>query len=75
MATESRGLRELIAERGESPVLVGVQDVPHDACELYRFSDGTEVIVTNAGVVAEGEDGFAEMRAEILDGEDSPEAS
>ena len=38
----------------------------HDAAVLYRFTDGTEVIVTNAGLVTEDEPGFAELRADIL---------
>ena len=42
-------LQALIADRNETPVLVAVQDATHDAIELYRFADGTEVIVTNAG--------------------------
>jgi hypothetical protein len=62
----STQLQDLASIRGETPVLVGTQNVSHDAAELYRFGDGTEVIVTNAGLVAEDEDGFAELRAEIL---------
>jgi hypothetical protein len=59
---DSRELQALIAERSETPEFVGqVADA-----ELYRFSDGTEVIVTNAGLVAEDEEGFAELRAEIV---------
>ena len=62
---ESRELQEWITSRNETPVLVGTQDVSHDAAELYRFADGTEVIVTNAGLVAEDDDGFDELREEI----------
>lgn len=67
MTTDSRELNDLIALRNETPVLVAVQDVSHDAAELWRFeSDNTEVIVTNSGVVNEDVDGFAETRALIL---------
>lgn len=66
--TTSREMQALITERNETPKLVGTQDVSHDAAELYRFSDGTEVIETNAGLVTEDDEGFAELRAEILAG-------
>lgn len=65
MTIDSRELNELIRDRNETPVLVGTQDVNHDAAELYRFADGTEVIVTNAGVFNEDADGFAEFRSVI----------
>lgn len=64
--TMSRELQALIAERNETPKLVGTQNVSHDAAELYRFGDNTEVIVTNAGLVTEDTEGFAELRIEIL---------
>lgn len=66
MTTDSRELSNLVAIRGETPKLVATQAVSHDAAELYRFSDGTEVITTNAGLVTDGDDGFAELRAEVV---------
>lgn len=59
-------MTDLIRERGEEPALVGVQNASHDAMRLYRFSDGFEVIETNAGVCGEADDGFAEARDLIL---------
>jgi hypothetical protein len=56
-------LQALIAERDEAPTLFGVGD---DGCELWTFEDGTEVIVTNAGLVTDDADGFAELRATIV---------
>jgi hypothetical protein len=56
----------LIVSRGEEPYLESVQNVPHDAAELYQFEDGTEVIQTNAGLVTEGNAGFAELKAACL---------
>ena len=63
---DSRELQNLIAERNETPTLVGTQNAPHDTAELYRFADGTEVIVTNAGLVTDDANGFAELRTEIV---------
>lgn len=59
-------LRDMIAERGEEPTLVGVETAQHDALRLYRFSDGTEVIESNAGLHHEDDAGFQEARAAIL---------
>ncbi len=58
-------LRDLIAERGEEPKLIGHgSGIPSnaDGFTLFRFSDGTEVIETNAGLVTEDEDGFASLK-------------
>ena len=66
MTTSSSELNDLIALRGETPALVGTQAVSHDAAELYRFADGTEVIVTNAGLCTDYDEGFAETRELIL---------
>lgn len=56
-------MMRLIGERQEEPVYVAADD---DGSELYRFADGTEVIVTNAGVWPDDADGFAEVRAGIV---------
>jgi hypothetical protein len=49
-------LSKLIEERGEEPVQVahgcGVP-TDSDGFTLFRFSDGTEVIETNAGIVSD----------------------
>lgn len=65
MTTTSRELADLIADRNETPELVGT-GTGGDAPELYRFGDGTEVVVTNAGLVTEDADGFADLRTAIL---------
>ena len=59
-------MREIIALRQEIPETVAVQDASHDAAVLYRFADGAEVIETNAGTVAEGDDGFSDLRAIVV---------
>lgn len=61
--SQSHEMRDLISLRGETPDLVGTHD---DGTELYCFQDGTEIMLTNAGVVTDDADGFAELRAEIL---------
>jgi hypothetical protein len=58
-------LSKLIEERGEEPEQVGHgSGVPTnaDGFTLFRFSDGTEVIETNAGLVTEDDDGFAGLK-------------
>lgn len=57
----SRELLEVIELRGEMPTRVGSL---YDA-ELYQFADGTEVIVTNAGIVTEDDAGWHELRGTI----------
>jgi hypothetical protein len=59
---DSLELQALIAERNETPEFIGATNEGHDDSELYRFSDGTEVIVTNAGLLSEHEEGWAELR-------------
>lgn len=64
---ESLELRRVAGERNEVPEFVATLNGSPDAPELWRFlSDRAEVIVTNAGVVVEGEDGFADLRARIM---------
>lgn len=49
-------LTRLIKERGEEPTLIGHgSGMPSgsDGFTLFRFSDGTEVIETNAGLVTD----------------------
>ena len=58
----SRELMTLCRDRDEVPHLVAQSN----GGELYRFEDGTEVIVTNAGLATEDDQGFAELRASIL---------
>jgi hypothetical protein len=58
-------LSKLIEERGEEP-----EQIAHgsgilsnaDGFTLFRFSDGTEVIETNAGLVTEDAEGFQSLR-------------
>ena len=59
---DSRELQALISERNETPVRVGSAD----ALELFRFADGTEVIVTNAGLVTEDAEGWAHLREKVM---------
>lgn len=61
-----RAMQEIIRDRSEFPELVAsIKELT-----LYRFDDTTEVIETNAGVVVEGDDGFDEVRQEILNKQD-----
>lgn len=62
-------LTALIAERGEEPELLAVEGSGHDACRLYRFSDGTDVVETNAGLVGEDDEGFDKLRRFLMIGE------
>jgi hypothetical protein len=58
-------LTRLIEERGEEPAQVAHgSGIPTDSdgFTLFRFSDGTEVIETNAGLVTEDADGFASLK-------------
>lgn len=67
MTTNEHGreLSGLILERGEEPEQIGHGVLPTggDGFTLFRFSDGTEVIETNAGLVTEdcGDD-FATLK-------------
>jgi hypothetical protein len=64
---DSIEMRNLVAERNETPEFVAAgSGSGADSPELFRFADGTEVIVTNAGLVTEDADGFAELRSEIV---------
>lgn len=58
-------LTKLIADRGgEEPEQIGhgVAPTGGDGFTLFRFSDGTEVIETNAGLVNEDDEGFAGIK-------------
>ena len=61
MTIDSREMLELISLRGETPAMVAA----NDECQLWRFADGTEVILHNAGISSEDDEGFAEARAEV----------
>jgi hypothetical protein len=61
-----RDMQSMMADRrGEEPEVIGHgSGVPSntDGFTLFRFSDGTEVIETNAGIVTEDDDGFASLK-------------
>ena len=61
--TRSREMAEAIRSHGNDPVFVGADATGN---ELYQFADTTEVVVTNAGLVTDGADGWAELRAGIV---------
>lgn len=61
--SRSREMDAVVRERGEDPTFLGDDD---DGNELYEFGDGSQVIITNAGVVSEDADGFTEARDLIL---------
>ncbi len=58
-------LTELIAIRGDEPKYMGASD-DAEGVRLYRFPDGMEVIETNAGIVTEDMEGFAEARTACM---------
>jgi len=63
-------LEELIALRGEEPVLVAQGGTSnHDGMTLYRFPDGVEVIDTNGDLISEADDGFEEVKKMYFKGE------
>lgn len=63
-ATFGNAMKEIISLRNnEQPQQVAAGD----EVTLWRFSDGFEVIETNAGAVSEGEDGFEELKSSIMD--------
>lgn len=67
MATTQHGaeLTALVAERNEEPTLIAHgTGIPTetDGFTLFRFSDGTEVIETNAGLVAENAEEFTSLK-------------
>jgi hypothetical protein len=73
MSTIQHGyeLTKLIQERGEEPQLIGYgYGVPSnsDGFTLFRFSDGTEVIETNAGLATEDDEGFASLKHMCTEG-------
>jgi hypothetical protein len=63
-------LTKLIEERGEEPTTAGFGTLPplrqglrSEGFTLFRFSDGTEVIETNAGLVTDdGADEWNSLR-------------
>lgn len=64
---DGRELQDLVAERNETPKLIGATNEGHDDAELYRFRDGTEVIVTNAGLVTDDAEGWSELRTACVE--------